>query len=906
MLITALSCLLVEGDEAHAQAMVRGLASALPGCETVHAATLGAARDQLAAAPFDVVVIALSLPDGSVFELLEELCGHPVLLCVAETEEAQAARALRRGLEGYLVKDAAFEYVRVLGEQVLAVIRQADRQRHLRESEEFLDRTGRMANIGGWVMDLRTSLPRWTAQTRRIHEVADDFELNEASSLAFYGPEAREVITQAVRAGIKHDAPWHLELPLTTARGRPIWVEIQGQAEREGGKAIRLWGTMQDITERKHAQQAAARQHRLLQAIGRAQALFIESTGKKAAFERVLADLLELTDSAYGFVGEVLYGADGKPYLKTNAITNIAWDEPTRRLYDEYAAEGMEFTNLKTLFGAAMTSGTPVIANQPLKDPRRGGLPAGHPGMSAFLGIPISSGTLLVAMVGLANRPGGYSEDDVRFLEPLLTTLGRLVEAQRVLQERQHAQEQLEHATELLAQKSAALQATLGSMSQGIFKLDADARISVYNQRVLELLDLPEALMGTRPTLAELTRVQAERGDFGDGYGLIDGLGRAYVAQGAVAAAPDIYWRRTRAGATIEVRTKNLAEGGLVRTFADVTDYFGMQQELRESEARLRSLTELSSDWLWEQDAEFRFVRFDGDWRSSGIAPEQSLGATRWDIGALNMSNADWSAHRATLNAHQVFKDLEIKRERADGSVHWISVSGAPIFDSRGQFCGYRGVGKDITDRKQVEGKVERLAFYDLLTGLPNRRLLIDRLQQALAASGRSGSLGALLFIDLDNFKDLNDTLGHDMGDRLLEQVAQRLVTCIRECDTVARFGGDEFVVMVENLSGTDGEAAAQAEKVAEKLLAIMNQPFELRAQLHYSTPSIGITLFGRQDQTIDELLKHADLAMYQAKAAGRNTLCFFDPDMQAAVSARSALEADLRQGLQRQELLLY
>ena len=487
-----------------------------------------------------------------------------------------------------------------------------------------------------------------------------------------------------------------------------------------------------------------------------------------------------------------------------------------------------------------------------------------------------------------------------------MATLGRVVQAQRVHQERQHAQEQLELATKLLAQKSAALQATLGSMSQGIFKLDADARISVYNQRVLELLNLPEDLMGTRPTLAELTRVQAERGDFGDGYGFVDGLGRDYIAQGAVSASPEVYWRRTRAGTTIEVRTKNLPEGGLVRTFADVTDYFGIQQELRESEARLRSLTELSSDWLWEQDAEFRFVRFDGDWRSSGITPEQSLGTTRWGMGALNMGEPEWEAHRKVLRAHEVFKDLELKRARPDGSFQWISVSGAPIFDARGKFCGYRGVGKDITDRKQVEGKVERLAFYDLLTGLPNRRLLVDRLQQALAASGRSGALGALLFIDLDNFKDLNDTLGHDMGDRLLEQVAKRLVGCVRESDTVARFGGDEFVVMLENLSSLAAEAAAHAERVAEKLLAAMNQPFELQAQNHYSTPSIGITLIGRQDQSIDELLKHADLAMYQAKAAGRNTLCFFDPDMQAAVSARSALEADLRQGLQRQELLLY
>jgi diguanylate cyclase (GGDEF)-like protein len=216
------------------------------------------------------------------------------------------------------------------------------------------------------------------------------------------------------------------------------------------------------------------------------------------------------------------------------------------------------------------------------------------------------------------------------------------------------------------------------------------------------------------------------------------------------------------------------------------------------------------------------------------------------------------------------------------------------------------GFTMDITDRKRAEHEIERLAFFDALTRLPNRRLLLDRLQRAVAACQRARSLGALLFIDLDNFKDLNDTLGHDMGDQLLAQVAARLVGSVREVDTVARFGGDEFVVMLEALAPELAGAASQAEVVAEKLLASLNQPFELDGAQHYSTPSIGITLFGDERLSVDELLKRADLAMYQAKAAGRNTQRFFDPDMQAAVNARSNLEADLRQGLARGELLVH
>ncbi|MFT4243099.1 MAG: EAL domain-containing protein [Acidovorax sp.] len=458
----------------------------------------------------------------------------------------------------------------------------------------------------------------------------------------------------------------------------------------------------------------------------------------------------------------------------------------------------------------------------------------------------------------------------------------------------------------LLQEQRSALQATLGSMSQGIFKTGPDGRITVYNQRVLELLNLPESLMASRPTLADLTAVQAERGDFGEGYSLVDRRGHDYVAAGSHGKSPEVYWRTTREGRTYEVRTTTLHDGGLVRTFTDVSDYVRVENELRESEARFRSLSDLSSDWYWEHDAEGRFVQLAGDLGINGIPTATVLGRTRWEIGALNMTEADWAQHRAVLQARQPFRDLELQRQRPDGSMHWISVSGVPVFDAKGQLRGYRGVGRDITERKAVESQIEQLAFYDMLTGLPNRRLLVDRLQRAMAASARSGAQGALLFIDLDNFKDLNDTLGHDTGDQLLLQVAQRLKGCVRDADTVARFGGDEFVVLIEGLHSDAPRASTEAAQVARHITAALGKPYALGGASHHSTPSIGIALFGQQACSVDELLKHADLAMYQAKAAGRNTQRFFDPDMQAAVSSRSALEADLRRGLQEKEFVLY
>ncbi len=339
----------------------------------------------------------------------------------------------------------------------------------------------------------------------------------------------------------------------------------------------------------------------------------------------------------------------------------------------------------------------------------------------------------------------------------------------------------------------------------------------------------------------------------------------------------------------------------------DVTAQHQAQERLQASEARFRALTDLSSDWYWEQDAQHRFVRIDGSLSGMGAAEEQKiLGRTRWEIGIEGVSPSQWAQHRADLFGHRTFHDFQYQRRLHDGTVLWASISGAPVFDAQGRFTGYRGVGRNITERKRDEDRIERLAFYDPLTGLPNRRLLMDRLHSALALRERDGSTGALLFIDLDNFKDLNDTRGHDVGDELLKQVAIRLSQCVREADTVARLGGDEFVVMLQMLSPKPVEAAADVEAVGRKVLAVLNQPFRLGGIEHHSTPSMGVAMFQHEHVTIEELLKRADLAMYQAKAAGRNTLRFFDPAMQAAATARATVEADLRQALVRDELVLY
>jgi len=249
----------------------------------------------------------------------------------------------------------------------------------------------------------------------------------------------------------------------------------------------------------------------------------------------------------------------------------------------------------------------------------------------------------------------------------------------------------------------------------------------------------------------------------------------------------------------------------------------------------------------------------------------------------------------------------EIWNRRKSGGIYpeWLTIS--EVRDEEGLLTHYVSTFSDITELKLAESEVHNLAFYDPLTALPNRRLLLNRLDQARAAGKRSQQFGALLIIDLDHFKNLNDTLGHDIGDRLLVEVAKRLKICIREGDTAARQGGDEFIVMLENL-GLEPEAAGiQAETVAEKIRLSLSQAYVVATNAkHFHSASIGISLFCGHDKTTDVLLKQADIALYKGKDAGRNTIRFFDNAMQTALDARAGLESRLHQALTHKEFRLF
>ena len=326
-----------------------------------------------------------------------------------------------------------------------------------------------------------------------------------------------------------------------------------------------------------------------------------------------------------------------------------------------------------------------------------------------------------------------------------------------------------------------------------------------------------------------------------------------------------------------------------------------------EGDVRFQSLTELTSDCYWEMDAEFRFTRLEGSMAlSQGLISESDLGLACWDIPAFHLNQAQCDACRTTLQPQALFRGLELQRQLPSGDPCWIALSGSPCFDGKGVFTGYRGAGCDITRRKLDVQRIEQLAYFDELTSLPNRRSLAQHLKQALQALTNHPRHGALMFIDLDNFKTINDVQGRELGNVLLQQVAQRLTESVRDTDTVARIGSDEFVVLLNELSAYAGEATFQANGVGKAIMARLNQPYDILGQSFHSTPSIGVALFNDPLKSGEELLKRAEMAMSHAKTAGRNVMRFYDPDMEAAASELAALEAELRQGLQLGELRLH
>jgi diguanylate cyclase (GGDEF)-like protein/PAS domain S-box-containing protein len=465
----------------------------------------------------------------------------------------------------------------------------------------------------------------------------------------------------------------------------------------------------------------------------------------------------------------------------------------------------------------------------------------------------------------------------------------------------------IQQAQSALAASEKRLAITLHSIGDALMATDAEGRITLMNpvaeslsgwiqeeakgRPIADVFVIENAITGT-PAEIPVERVLRE--------GQVVGLANHTVLVARHGARYHI------ADSAAPIRDERDVIQGVVLVFHDVSEQYGLRKALADSELHFRTLANAGLALIWTAGLDKKCDWFNEPWlRFTGRSMEQELG-DGWIEGVHPDDLEPCVRTYVTAFDRREPFSMEYRLRHVSGEYRWIVDQGSPRYDSEGHFLGYVGHCMDITESKRAETEIEHLAYHDQLTDLPNRTLFMDRLNQALAGSRRARRYGAVMFVDLDQFKRINDVYGHALGDAVLKEVAERLRYYLRKEDTVARLGGDEFVVLAPDLS-TDAEAAANlALAVAEKLRTALEAPIHINGQDYNASASVGVTLFPKDSESVDDLMREADIAMYRAKESGRNALAYFEPGMQEAVTQRYGLEQELREAVRQEAFELF
>lgn len=453
----------------------------------------------------------------------------------------------------------------------------------------------------------------------------------------------------------------------------------------------------------------------------------------------------------------------------------------------------------------------------------------------------------------------------------------------------------LERSERSLRDKQLELSAIFSHIHAGVARLDADGRYIYVNEYLARFLGKPanlilghifeEFVVSTNKANACYHWAKAMSG-YSSSY---DGLRTGPDGQEVYISA----WITPERNPQGEVI-------GAVLVIIDITEQWHMQQRLSESVAQVSDLkTALDAHAIVAvTDTQGVILSVNDKFCAiSKYTREELIGNTHRVINSKYHPSSYFKNMWRTIKAGDVWSG-EICNRAKDGQLYWVNTTIVPFCDFTGKPLRYVAIRADITERKRVEQQVREMAYHDALTGLPNRRLLMERLTSCITHSAKSGHYGALLLLDLDHFKNVNDSLGHDQGDRLLQEVSGRLVQCQRQSDTVARLGGDEFVMLLIDVGQTEAEALVNTGRICEELIQQLSKPFQLTHASVSTSPSIGAVLFLGEQVEAAELMKRADISMYEAKGDGRKRARFFDPSVQFAFQAQLAIESDLREAL--------
>lgn len=745
----------------------------------------------------------------------------------------------------------------------------------LTQMADMLRRTGELAKVGAWELDLRTNEFTWSLETFRIHDMDPSTPPSIEDTFKMFPAEAQPIIQAAVNEAIQHGTSYDLELPRYTAKGKQIWIKAQASVLFENGRAIKLFGAIQDITERKRSE---------LFEQSRSSTLEMLATGKplKSILENIIS---------------------GMEKLLPDALCSILLLDGNYRHFDVVVAP-----HLPEFYNAAM-NGLQI------------GIGVGSCGTSAFTGERVIVEDIHEHEYWINYRDlAKQAQLRACWSQPVQSANGKVIGTFAIYHRTPYVPE---NADIELIEKSARLVSIAVEKNRSEEKIresEAHFRLLIEDSTyIVWKLDRHSRYLYISPVDEKLR-----------GYHAHEVLG-SHIFDQLTQESIDLLksmrneWRNLHLNSKSDSISLNLQQkcknGGSIWTEViirpernsdnKIIGYHGIARDISHSKKteealRIAAIAFESQEGMYITNTRWEVLRINKAFTDMlGYSAQEMVGQTLARLHSDRHDEHFYADMNTALNVKGSWQG-EIWDKRKDGQIIplWLTIT--TVKDEQQRATHYVGTFTDISSRKSAEEKIKNLAFYDPLTNLPNRRLLMDRLDQAIATCQRHQRKGALLFVDLDNFKTLNDTYGHDKGDKLLQQVATRLNTCTRAGDTVARLGGDEFVIMLENLSNDPIEAINQAETVAEKIIQSLNQRYKLGRIDHHSTPSIGITLFGENAETIDEPLKRADMAMYQAKAAGRNTIRFFDPKMQERVTAHVAMEEGLRDAIEHHQFVLH
>jgi diguanylate cyclase (GGDEF)-like protein/PAS domain S-box-containing protein len=783
-----------------------------------------------------------------------------------------------------------FDALKTLGHQIVTQIEHRVMMFKIEEMTGLLEKTGKMAHVGGWILDLKTMQSQWTKEIFDIHELSGPTPPSLEDTIKYYDPDFRSVILAAVKKAIAIGEPWDLELPFTTAKNNHLWVRTQGSAIFKNSRVVQLIGTLQNITDLKKKEFEFAWVNRALLILSKSNEALINIHDETKLIQEICRIIVEVGNYRMAWVGfaedddyksikpRAFFGINESNFLD---IINLSWSS------DQINGLGPG--------GRAVREGIPIAVKDLMLDPTYPVKEAAYEqGFMSLVSLPLKNKDKVYGiLVMYASEVRDFTKQEINLLQELADNLAAGIINIKLEKERQ-------------------------LLNTAIIKLAKSVNVSTdddfFDNLVQSMIETSGAQAGH---ISQLITKKQHKGIML--AGMVNGLkidnynfpvpkaltealfkkNELFVAtQNSYIDFPFISMMKFyqyQAFAALRLQDSKGKHVGLLIVL--------FQQPIQSNNLELIKSTLM----LFAARAASELERMESNERikeqaslldkthDAIIVRDMSNCITYWNKGAESLYG--WKDVDAidqpiqqllkfdSLKFDQALKVLlekdewagEMNEQHQDGRILEVESHWSLVRDSHGKPKSIFAIQTDITLRKQTENKIIEMAFYDGLTNLPNRRLLLDRLEKALASSVRSKNYGVLMFIDLDNFKIVNDTLGHDKGDKLLQEISKMLRICVRDEDTVARLGGDEFVIMIEDLSDDFELAKSYANMIGNKVLNELNQTFDFDGYKHVSTLSIGITLFNGQKEHVSQLVKEADSAMYKSKVAGRNRITFWN-----------------------------